>query len=418
MSTACTLGQASLKAIAALEDHPYRRPVRETATDVVVVGAGVIGLAVARACALEGVSVRIVEADGPVPASAAVASAGIIAARRNGASPRDRLMAHSARLHARDASAFLARGVDYGYRACGELELIEEDAIDRLRAGIDRLRSEGEQIGALLDGPKLATLEPHLAPATLGYELPDTAIVDAPAYVAALKQSCADLGVLFTTGEPATAILFAGAAAYGGKRATSALPFSAALDGLPAGEAATAGHPIAVATAIREYPAQTIVLCAGARTPALLPSLDPALEIEPLRGQAVVLRAKTELISRVITRGDHYLVPRSGGRVYVGATQELAGFDRRTTASAIAHLLAFAASVVPALANAEVEALLVGLRPKTPHARPIIEALSANLIVAAGHGRQGVTLAPATAEVVSAMVLGREPPFATEPFRR
>lgn len=394
--------------------------MQDAATDVVVVGAGVIGLAVARACALEGASVRVVEADGPVSTSAAVASAGIIAARRHGASPRDRLMAYSARLHAREAAAFLERdGVDYGYRACGELELIEEapsdGALEKLNAGIDRLRGEGEHIGPLLDRARIATLEPHLAPATLGYELPDTAIVDAPAYVAALKQSCAALGILFTTGEPAIALLSNGVATAaredGGIAAPRGAPIAIREDG---GIAAPRG----VATAAREYLARTTILCAGARTPSLLPELAPPPAIEPLRGQAILLRAGAELLSRVITRGDFYLVPRPGGRVYAGATQELAGFDRRTTASAIAGLLTFAASVVPALANAEVEALLVGLRPRTPDARPIIEALHPNLIIAAGHGRQGVTLAPATAELVAALVRGRAPAFSLDPFRR
>ena len=102
-------------------------------------------------------------------------------------------------------------------------------------------------------------------------------------------------------------------------------------------------------------------------------------------------------------------MPRQDGRVLVGATEEDAGFDTRTTAAAVRDLLDEAIWLCPVLARAEVEASWAGLRPGSIDTRPYIGPAPGyrNLIVATGHKRAGLQLSPATAELVADLVLGR-----------
>jgi glycine oxidase len=106
--------------------------------------------------------------------------------------------------------------------------------------------------------------------------------------------------------------------------------------------------------------------------------------------------------------------------VLVGSTEEPeAGFEKHTTASAVAELIAFAVSVVPGLAASEVETCWAGLRPGSPDGMPFIGPVPGwrNVFAAVGHFRAGVQLSVGTAELVAAMLLGREPFVPLSAFR-
>ena len=114
---------------------------------------------------------------------------------------------------------------------------------------------------------------------------------------------------------------------------------------------------------------------------------------------------------RVMEYGKRYLVPRPDGRVLVGATEEEAGFDRRTTAGGVAGLLEFACRLVPGLSEATVERTWAGLRPVSPDALPLIGPVPGceGLVLAAGHGRNGLQMSPVTGVLVRQQIL-RQPP--------
>jgi glycine oxidase len=112
-----------------------------------------------------------------------------------------------------------------------------------------------------------------------------------------------------------------------------------------------------------------------------------------------------------------YLIPRSDGRLLVGATVEEAGFDKRTDPDTIQRLHKTALQLVPKLADARILEDWAGLRPGTPDALPILGATPIpNYYVASGHFRDGILLAPVTAQLMAAVIEGRDPGFHLVPF--
>jgi glycine oxidase len=112
-----------------------------------------------------------------------------------------------------------------------------------------------------------------------------------------------------------------------------------------------------------------------------------------------------------------YVVPRSDGRLLVGATVENAGFDVRVTAHGVARLLGDALAALPALRDLAVCETWAGLRPGTPDGLPFIGATALEgYFVASGHYRNGILLVPVTARVLVDVVENREPPVDIEPF--
>ena len=142
------------------------------------------------------------------------------------------------------------------------------------------------------------------------------------------------------------------------------------------------------------------------------------LATPPLKGQVVLFRSDRPLLRRIIERGKNYLVPRDDGRILMGATEEDAGFDTRSTPRAIRDLIDEALLLCPGLATAEVERCWAGLRPGSIDTRPYIGRVPgfSNLIVATGHKRAGIQLAPGTAELVTDLIFGREPGINLAPF--
>jgi glycine oxidase len=145
--------------------------------------------------------------------------------------------------------------------------------------------------------------------------------------------------------------------------------------------------------------AGTVVLAAGAWSAELLPELP----VRPVKGQVLRLRdpghAAGPLLGHVLRFGGGYLVPRGDGRYVLGATVEERGFDTTVTAGAVYELLRDAGELVPGISELVLEESGAGLRPGTPGNLPLLERRG-RVIVATGHFRNGVLLAPLTAERV------------------
>ncbi len=160
-------------------------------------------------------------------------------------------------------------------------------------------------------------------------------------------------------------------------------------------------------------PAEQVVLAAGpwsGRIDGLPPGA--AVPVRPVKGQILRLRdpAGAGLLRRVLRFRGGYLVPRGDGRYVLGATVEEQGFGLAPTAGGVYELLRDARELVPGISELEIDELSVGLRPGTPDNAPAIgRGAVPGLIWATGHYRNGILLAPLTAELVAGVLAGGQP---------
>jgi glycine oxidase len=169
-----------------------------------------------------------------------------------------------------------------------------------------------------------------------------------------------------------------------------------------------ARHCVTTVAGVRIH-TDSIVVCAGAWSGIA------GVSVRPVKGQVVRLRG--ELPVRHMIQSEHvYIVPRQNGEVVVGATIEECGFDATVTQDATDDLLREATRALPAVADLEVVDVSAGLRPAMPDNRPVIGELGDGVLVATGHYRNGILLAPVTAEAIVALLVGEEPPAEALPF--
>jgi glycine oxidase len=318
--------------------------------DAVIVGGGIIGLACALRARQRGLEVVVLERGDP-GGGATRAAAGVLAP-----DPETPGFTALARRSAELWPALAEELGDVGYTRCGSLALLFGD-------------EETELHGERLDGDACRALEPGISPDCAGGVL-----LDADAQV-----------------DP--------------RRATDALV--ARL-----GEAVRTGvdvvrvEPEAVELADgTRVAADRVVLAAGAWASRRLAKLLP---VAPVKGQTVRVRGPSPA-TRIIRSEHVYIVPRASGETVLGATVEDAGYDETPTDEATQLLLAQAARAVPAIAELELVEATAGLRPGTPDDGPLIGEWE-GLLVAGGHYRNGVLLAPLTADAIAAMLAGDDPP--------
>jgi len=181
-----------------------------------------------------------------------------------------------------------------------------------------------------------------------------------------------------------------------------------------------AGRATGLAAGTRRVGADVVVLAAGAWS-AGLPGLPEAARppVRPVKGQALALAMdpRAPLLSHVLWAPGIYLVPRAEGSLIVGATVEEKGFDERLTAGGVFALLEAAWRAVPAVEELAIEEMWVGFRPTSRDDAPILGPTPVDgLLLATGHHRNGILLAPATAAAISRYILSGDLPAAARPF--
>ena len=175
------------------------------------------------------------------------------------------------------------------------------------------------------------------------------------------------------------------------------------------------GTASGVRTNKTRFSAQVVVNCAGAWAGQIGPHGFPT---RPIKGQMLcVAMPEKDLVRHVIRAPDVYLIPRTNGRLLIGATVEDAGFDKQTVPETIQKLRKAALDLVPKLADARILEAWAGLRPGTPDALPILGvSATPGYFVATGHFRDGILLAPVTARVLSQLITGQRPDFELNVF--
>jgi glycine oxidase len=348
------------------------RPHTADAPDIAVVGGGVIGLAIAWQAAAAGlgrVTVFDPQLTNDAPAQSSWAAAGMLAPVTEVHYGEEALLTLT--LAARDrwatyaAEVEAASGVDPGYRTEGtisvardgdDLARFEELAVFQAKLGLEVTRLRSREARAL---------EPALSPRVRGaFIVTGDHSVDNRALVHALRAASLAAGVQLRA---------------------EAVRSLADLD------------------------AGIVILAAGAASARLLPELG----VRPVKGQLLHLRGES-LLTRTIRGVDTYLVPRGDGRLVVGATVEEKGEDVSATAGGVYELLRAAYELVPGVTELAFTEAVVGLRPATADNAPVIGYWDERLLVATGHYRNGILLAPETARRIADLVTSSAPAISRE----
>jgi glycine oxidase len=352
--------------------------------DCIVVGGGVMGLSCAVRLADAGLRVTVLERGAP-GGEASSAAAGMLSPQAEaeeytptvafGLAARRRWPAFARELAERT-------GIDVGYRATGVLWLAlgpEDD--ERLARRLAWQRQVGLAVEELTP-EEIARREPALVRCRAGLGLPDDHQVDPVRLCRALAQAAARAGVQVRAGARVSALL-----AHGG-RATGVR---------------VQGETLATGA---------VVLAAGAWSADLPGSRLAPGAVVPVRGQIARLAPRPAPIRHVVFSARGYLVPGADGDLLAGSTMEHAGYAREVTAGGLADVLGTARLLVPALGESPVVATWAGLRPVTGDGAPILGRGGwEGMVVATGSGRKGILHAPAVADGVRDLVLGRAADF-------
>jgi glycine oxidase len=355
--------------------------------DVLVVGGGIVGLALAWRARERGMSVALLEGDKLGRAASHVA-AGMLAPVSEvefGAAARRSLalgLRAAATWPAFAAELASAAGAPVSVRSAGTLLVARDDDEAReLDRQLELRRSLQLPVRRLLPS-EARDCEPALAPTLrAALECPGDHSVDPREVLFALRRACERTGVALREHAPVEGLELDG----DGRRVTGVV--SCAGDTVRAGE---------------------VVLAAGAWSRALsAPPLAERIPVRPVKGQIIRLRDPSGpgLLTRAVRYEGGYLLPRGDGRYVLGATVEERGFELTPTAGAVYELLREARELVPGVTELELEEVAVGLRPGTPDNAPLIgRGRCEGLILATGHHRNGVLLAPLTAELALGLI--------------
>lgn len=362
-------------------------------SDCLIVGGGVIGLSLAYELAGHGMRVRVIDSGQP-GREASWAGAGILPPACAAVDdPIEQLAALSNDQHRQWSEDLRATTrIDNGYRRSGAIYLARDvHEAKRLEAFADLAR-ERNIAAELLSPSALGDREPALRPSgtvARAYLVSDECQIRNPRHLKALVIGCLNRGVEITAGATADHFEIRG------------------------------DRVRAVHTNLGPLEAEAVCLTSGCWTGAVAQKLGVRAAIKPVRGQIVLLSQARPLLARIVNEGSRYLVPRDDGRLLVGSTEEDAGFDRSTTAGAIAGLLEFALSLVPELERAHIERSWAGLRPATHDGLPYMGRVGGleNAYVAAGHFRGGLQLSTGTAVVMSQLIRGQRPQIDLTAFR-
>lgn len=334
------------------------------AWDVIVVGAGIIGLSLARNLRQRGFSVLVVER-GEVAREASHAAAGMLVGSGQESPPALRdLAAESARMYPEFVH---------------EVEDESQAQADFRRIGTLILESDSTAVSSsnTLSYSDLEILEPRLSSAAYPAQLIQENSVDPRALSHALVLACKHRGVRLSTRDEVVAL------------------------------ESVEGRVTGIRTAKTRFAAAAVVNCAGAWSGAIPPIQFPT---RPVKGQMLaVAMPDKNLLRHVVRSPDVYLVPRSSGRLLIGATVEEAGYNKRTDADTIHRMHHSALQLLPALQEAKILEDWAGLRPGTPDGLPILGATRLpGYFVATGHFRDGILLAPITAKIMGQVISGEK----------
>ncbi len=349
-------------------------------SDIVVIGAGIMGLLTARELVQQGAEVTVLD-KGKVGAEASWAGGGIVSPLYpwRYSAPVSALSHWAQQAYPKLAEELAEEtGIDPEFNPSGLLMLRVDDSDQALSWAAKQSRNIQQ-----LDHLSVYELEQNLAP---GFDstlwMPDVGNIRNPRLLKALHKSLLQSG---------RANIVEHCEVSGFERSDAAIS--------------------AVSTNLGQYYAEQFVVTTGAWSGTLLKTCGLAVPITPVRGQMVIFKARPGILKHIVLSDGRYLIPRRDGRVLVGSTLEQTGFDKSITQSARTLLVETALGIIPALSDFPVEKHWAGLRPGSPQGVPIISCVpgTENLFINAGHYRNGLVLAPASVRLLMDLMLGNSP---------
>jgi glycine oxidase len=361
--------------------------------DVVIVGAGIIGLSIARELARRGERDVTVIERGELGKEASWAAGGILAPQVEADKPNEffQLACASRDLYSEFAAALTAEtGVDVELDRTGTLYLgFNEDDEREMRWRYDWQIRKGLQI-EWLTAEQARRLEPNISDQVrCALLFPNDYQVENRQLVKALIAANEKLGVKLVTNCEVQTIRIENKRVVG------------------------------VETSEGFVAAPVIVAAAGAWTSQLMPAQPSSdLKIEPIRGQMVCFKAP-QIARHVIYSPRGYLVPRRDGRLLAGSTSDHVGFDKSVTDDGVKSIISMAMEMAPSLKNMAVDHSWAGFRPHAEDDLPVLgpDEDVEGLIYATGHYRNGILLAPITAELIADSIVYRKTPAALAAFQ-
>ncbi len=357
--------------------------------DVLIIGAGLIGMLTARYLAQAGASVAIYE-KGEIGRESSWAGGGIISPLypwRYDDAVTELARWGQQRYEGLAEALKTETGIDPEYLHSGLLLLdIGEAERQQAEQWAGRFGYQLEYLGR--DG--IQVLQPNLGEISdHALWMPGVAQMRNPRLVQAVRSSIEQLGVT--------------------------LHEHHAVDDILVEDGAVKGVSVEAGT----IEASQVVVAGGAWSGEILKQQGIELAVVPVRGQMLVFNAEPGLLQRIVLSGSHYLIPRADGRILAGSTLEHVGFDKATTEQGREELLAFATATLPQLADFQIEKQWSGLRPGTSDGVPFIGQCGAieGLYVNAGHFRNGVVTGLASARLMADQLLGRPPILDPVPYR-
>jgi glycine oxidase len=341
--------------------------------DVAIAGGGVIGATIALELAEAGLRVGLFDAREP-GREASWASAGMLAP-----SPENEEMAPFVPMSVASAKLYPElvqkveelSGMTVGFRQDGALEVaFDEKSASELRAGVTLQKKMGLKAEEV-NGERARKIEPVLSgDVHTAMWREDEASLDPRTFTEAALKAASRKGVKLFAGNGAKALWKDGARCKG-----------LMLDK-------------------GQVEAKWTVVAAGCFS-ARIEGVAPYAPVFPAKGQMIALRCDTGELEHTLWAGHTYLVPRSDGRIIAGATIERTGFDRYVTAGGMKAILNEAIRIAPTLEKARIVDSWAGLRPDTPDHLPIVGPTDVEgLLIATGHFRSGILLAPITARLI------------------
>lgn len=363
-------------------------------SDVIIIGGGIIGCAIAYDLAKRGVKPLVIDKAHTVGTEASWAGAGILTSHASTHEPYPTLCRASLALYPSLAEELRTETqIDIEFIRSGTLSVFFNQAEAAGLIGLADRRVKRGFSAEVLTAEQAWELEPALSKSIAGAVLfPEDAQVRNPKMVRALAKGAAKLGAEFQVGNPVTD--FVRDSENGGNRVVGVVVNGETL-----------------------Y-ADTFVIAAGCWAGALTAQLDVPIQIEPAKGQIVLVEAMPPPFQHIVDGLGIYVVPRADGKILLGATVEFVGYDKTTTVDGAKQMIDAGIAIAPELADSTFVQTWAGLRPSAKKG-PLLGYLPGynNVVLASGHFKNGILLAPITGQLIGELLTTEKPSLSLEPFQ-